>query len=85
MLNGDAPWGGSSQRTALMHFGLTAGFAAILRDASEPLQIFVRCQPGGDKLTLVSLFVPLGSSTFNPRGLFPESSNLRWHEGKGKR
>lgn len=23
MLNGDAPWGGSSQRTALMHFGLT--------------------------------------------------------------
>lgn len=84
-LNGDSPWGGSSQQIALMHFKLTMWFSAVLCDASEPLRIFIRCQPSGDKLTLVSLFLPLGSSKFNPPGIFSENSNLYWHAGKGKR
>lgn len=84
-LNGVAPRGGSSQRTALMHFGLTMWFPAILCDVPEPLQIFVRCQPSGDKLTLVSLCVPVGSSKFNPPGMFSENSDLHWHQWKGKR
>lgn len=83
-LDGDAPGGGSSQRRLWCISGWL-WFSAVLCDASETFQMFVRCQPSGDKLTLVSLFVPLGSSRFNPSGIFPENSDQHWLEGKGKR